>query len=70
MHCADESLTEAAEQVLRAEGRDDYGILLDWRDRDAELVATAVATLLVCRTGARATVAHPQQPRDGRVRDR
>ena len=62
MHCEDESLTEAAEQVLRAEGRDDYGILLDWRDRDAELVAAAVAALLVRRTGARATIAHVSNP--------
>ena len=62
MHCEDESLTEAAEEVLRSQGRDDYGILLDWRDRDAELVATAVATLLVRRTGARATVAHVSNP--------
>ncbi len=58
MHCEDESLTEFAEQVLHADGRDDPGILPEWRNRDAELVAAAVAALLVRRTGARATVAH------------
>lgn len=58
LHCEDESLTDDAESVLRAEGRDDAGLLIDWRSRDAELVAVAVAALLVRRTGARATVAH------------
>lgn len=62
MHCEDESLTAAAEELLRAEGRDDPGILLDWRNRDAELVAAAVASLLVRRTGARATMAHVSNP--------
>lgn len=62
VHCEDESLTAAAEEVLRAQGRDDAGILLDWRDRDAELVAAAVAALLVRRAGARATIAHVSNP--------
>lgn len=58
LHCEDESLTEMAEAVLRQEGRTDFGLLTDWRNRDAELVAAAVAALLVRRTAARATVAH------------
>jgi dihydroorotase (multifunctional complex type) len=58
MHCEDESLTEAAASMLRATGRDDPGLLPEWRNRDAELVAAAVAALLVRRTGARATIAH------------
>lgn len=58
LHCEDESLTESAEALLQAEGRDDDGVLIDWRSRDAELVAVAVAALLVRRTGARATIAH------------
>ncbi|MFJ7078989.1 dihydroorotase family protein [Streptomyces sp. NPDC098781] len=62
LHCEDESLTGAAESLLREQGRTDPGLLLDWRDRDAELVATAVAALLVRRTGARATVAHVSNP--------
>jgi len=62
MHCEDESLTEAAEEVLKAQGRADTGILLDWRNRDAELVATAVAALLIRRSQARATIAHVSNP--------
>ncbi|PZG18366.1 dihydroorotase [Nonomuraea aridisoli] len=62
MHCEDESLTEHAERLLREEGRDDGGILIDWRNRDAELVAAAVAALLVRRAGARAVVAHVSHP--------
>jgi dihydroorotase (multifunctional complex type) len=58
MHCEDESLTASAGAMLRAQGRDDPGIVTEWRNRDAELVAAAVAALLVRRTGARATVAH------------
>ncbi|MGY1602919.1 dihydroorotase [Geodermatophilus sp. SYSU D00815] len=62
LHCEDESLTEAAENLLRAEGRVDGGVVPDWRSRDAELVAAAVAGLLVRRTGARAAVAHVSHP--------
>jgi dihydroorotase (multifunctional complex type) len=62
MHCEDESLTAAAESLLREEGRTDNGILVDWRNRDAELVAVTVAALLVRRTGARAAVAHVSSP--------
>ncbi|MFI5957549.1 dihydroorotase family protein [Cryptosporangium sp. NPDC051539] len=62
LHCEDESLTESAEAVLKAEGRTDFGVLTEWRSRDAELVAAAVAALLVRRTGARATVAHVSNP--------
>ena len=62
LHCEDESLTGAAEQLLRAEGRTDGGLLPEWRNRDAELVAVAVAALLVRRSGARATIAHVSHP--------
>jgi len=62
LHCEDESLTGAAEILLRKQGRSDNGLLLDWRNRDAELVAAAVAALLVRRTGARATIAHVSNP--------
>jgi dihydroorotase (multifunctional complex type) len=62
LHCEDESLTGAAESLLRQQGRSDNGLLLDWRNRDAELVAAAVAALLVRRSGARATVAHVSNP--------
>jgi dihydroorotase (multifunctional complex type) len=62
MHCEDESLTEYAEDLLRSEGRTDGALLPEWRNRDAELVAAAVAALLVRRTGARATVAHVSHP--------
>ena len=58
MHCENQSLTEDAEKLLRQSGRSDPGILPEWRSLDAELVAVAVAALLVRRTGARASVAH------------
>jgi len=62
VHCEDESITGSAEELLRSEGRRDAGLLLDWRDRDAEVVAAGVTALLVRRTGARATVAHVSHP--------
>ncbi len=62
LHCEDESLTSAAEDLLREQARADAGLLNDWRNRDAELVAAAVAALLVRRTGARANVAHVSNP--------
>ena len=62
LHCEDGSLTEDAERLLRAQGRTDGGVLPDWRSRDAELVAVAVAALLVRRSGARASIAHVSHP--------
>ncbi len=62
LHCEDESLTHDAEQLLRSQGRTDGGLLPEWRSRDAELVAAAVASLLVRRTGARASIAHVSHP--------
>lgn len=62
MHCEDASLTEAAETVLRAEGRRDGGLLPEWRNRDAEVVATAIASMLARRADARAVVAHVSHP--------
>lgn len=58
MHCEDESLTEAAEALIRGQGRTDGGVLTEWRSWNAELVAAVVAAILVRRTGARANVAH------------
>ncbi|MFI6299083.1 dihydroorotase family protein [Nonomuraea sp. NPDC050790] len=62
VHCEDESLTADAERLLRRAGRTDPGLLPDWRDRDAEVVAAAVTALLVRRVGARAVVAHVSHP--------
>lgn len=62
IHCEDESLTEGAEKVLRAAARTDGGLLPEWRNREAELVAAVGAGLLVRHSGARATVAHVSNP--------
>lgn len=62
MHCEDESLTEDAEQVLRSAGRSDGGVVPEWRNREAELVAAMIASLLVRMSGARATIAHVSSP--------
>lgn len=62
MHCEDESLTESAEKYLREQGREDGGVIFEWRNRDAEVIAAAVASILIRRSGARAVVAHVSNP--------
>lgn len=62
VHCEDESLTAAAAQALRAAGRDDPAVIVEWRSRQAELVAVAVVAALARLTGVRATVAHVSSP--------
>lgn len=62
IHCEDESITAAAEQALREAGRHDNGLLIEWRNREAELAATAATAALVTATGASATIAHVSHP--------
>jgi dihydroorotase (multifunctional complex type) len=62
IHCEDESITAMAESALKESGRTDNGILLEWRNREAELAATAATASLVSVTGARATIAHVSSP--------
>ncbi|MDH4116459.1 MAG: dihydroorotase family protein [Acidimicrobiia bacterium] len=58
IHCEDESMTAEAERLLRAEGRADPGILTEWRNREAELVAIAAASVIARATRAAVTFAH------------
>jgi dihydroorotase-like cyclic amidohydrolase len=67
VHCEDESLTLRAEEELRGQDRDDGGLLIEWRSRQAEEVAVAVAGVLAARTGVKATVAHVSSPSVGRA---
>ncbi|MDH5423192.1 MAG: dihydroorotase family protein [Acidimicrobiia bacterium] len=62
IHCEDESITAEAERVLKEAGRDDPAILYEWRNREAELVAIAAASVLAETTGANATMAHVSSP--------
>jgi dihydroorotase len=58
IHCEDESITAEAERTLRAERRVDPGLLVEWRSREAELVAVAAVGVLAAATGASVTIAH------------
>jgi dihydroorotase (multifunctional complex type) len=58
VHAEDESLTEEAERLLRAAGRDDPGVIPDWRSREAEEVAIATVARLARRVPARVVIAH------------
>jgi dihydroorotase (multifunctional complex type) len=62
VHCEDESLTAEAERVLHAAGRQDFGILPLWRNREAEQVAVSTTALLASLSGARVGIAHTSQP--------
>lgn len=62
VHCEDDLMTARAEKLLREAGRDDPGVLPEWRSREAELVATGTIALLARLTGARATIAHVSSP--------
>lgn len=62
IHCEDESLTEEAQQTLQDAGRLDFGILPEWRNRAAEVVAVTMAAALVRRCQATATIAHVSHP--------
>ena len=62
VHCEDEFITEDNEERLRAGLREDYGVVLEWRSPEAELVAVNTVALLARLTGANITVAHASQP--------
>lgn len=62
IHCEDDSITATAEKRLREEGRTDPGVLLEWRNREAEEVAVAAVTILARHSGARVSIAHVSTP--------
>jgi len=62
VHCEDEYITAQNEARLKEMGRTDYGILSEWRSREAEQVAVVMVTLLARLTGARTIVAHVSHP--------
>lgn len=62
VHAEDEAITAQHEQALRAAARTDAGLLVEWRSREAELVAASAVGLLARATGVRAIVAHVSHP--------
>ena len=73
VHSEDEALTEEAERKLRASGRDDGGVIPEWRNVEAELTAVALVGLLAREAGAKVVIAHASCPQTveaaGRMRD-
>ena len=62
VHCEDEALTAQAEKELRQQGRDDPGLLIEWRSPEAEIAAIATILDLAGDHGARVTIAHVSYP--------
>jgi dihydroorotase (multifunctional complex type) len=58
IHNEDQIVTSDAEKRLRAEGRVDPELLIEWRTGEAELAATAASAALVLETAASASFAH------------
>ena len=62
IHAEDESITMESERMLRSLGRQDGGVIPEWRSREAELVAASVVAVAAEVTGAHATIAHVSMP--------
>jgi dihydroorotase (multifunctional complex type) len=62
IHCEDDAMTRERERALREAGRTDYGVIPEWRSREAEEIAAAEAALLARMTGARVVIAHTSHP--------
>jgi dihydroorotase (multifunctional complex type) len=62
VHCEDETLTSAAEHRLRASGREDGGIISEWRNLEAEVTAVKMVGRLARQAGARVVIAHASSP--------
>jgi dihydroorotase len=62
VHCEDEFITAQNEEHLRGLGRKDYGILSEWRSREAEQVAVNTVALLARLGGAKTIIAHVSHP--------
>jgi dihydroorotase (multifunctional complex type) len=62
VHCEDESETRENERELRDAGRLDPAILIEWRTREAEEIATNTMALLARISRVRAIAAHVSHP--------
>jgi dihydroorotase len=62
VHAEDESLTETAEAELRASGREDGGVIPEWRSRLAEQVAVNTVAQLAFSSKAKVVIAHCSHP--------
>ncbi len=62
IHCEDDAITRERERALRNAGRTDYGIIPEWRCREAEEVAAAETAMIARLTGARVVIAHTSHP--------
>jgi dihydroorotase (multifunctional complex type) len=62
VHNEDQAITAEAERRLKEDRRVDPGLLVEWRSREAELVAVAATAALASQSGAQVTFAHVSNP--------
>jgi dihydroorotase-like cyclic amidohydrolase len=67
VHVEDESLTAAAEAELKSAGRQDGGIVTEWRNQLAEEVAAQGVAAIAAATGALTVIAHCSHPEIFRI---
>ena len=62
VHCEDEFITDDNQERLHQALRTDYGVIVEWRSTEAELLAVNMVALLARFTKAAVTIAHASQP--------
>ncbi len=62
VHAEDETILQSNGERLKAAGRKDFGVIREWRTREAEQVAASTTALLARLTGCRVIIAHASQP--------
>jgi dihydroorotase len=62
IHCEDEFITADNERRLKAVGRIDPRVIVEWRTREAEATAINTVALLARLTGVRVIIAHASRP--------
>lgn len=62
VHAEDDTILDANAEHLKAAGRKDFGVIREWRTREAEQVAASTTALLARLTGCRVIIAHASQP--------
>lgn len=62
VHAEEETITQANEARLKAAGRKDVRVVLEWRSREAEQVAVSTTAQLARLSGCQVVVAHASHP--------
>jgi len=62
VHAEDDSLTEISEKILKSSGREDGGVIPEWRNPLAEQIAVASTGRMTAHADTRVIIAHCSHP--------